>query len=75
MVKKIGVLTSGGDSPGMNAAIRAVVRSANSYGITVYGVYDGYRGLIENKFVEQASVGELISAYGLDSRSMIEMVK
>lgn len=52
MVKKIGVLTSGGDSPGMNAAIRAVVRSANSYGITVYGVYDGYRGLVENHMVE-----------------------
>ncbi len=52
MVKKIGVLTSGGDSPGMNAAIRAVVRSANSYGITTYGVYDGYKGLIESHFVE-----------------------
>ena len=66
MVKKIGVLTSGGDSPGMNAAIRAVVRSANSYGITVYGVYDGYRGLIENKFVEmdRQSVSETLGKGG-----------
>ena len=47
MVKRIGVLTSGGDAPGMNAAIRAVVRVANSANIEVYGIYDGYRGLVE----------------------------
>ena len=44
--KKIGVLTSGGDAPGMNAAIRAVVRSAISKGIEVVGIYRGYSGLI-----------------------------
>lgn len=47
MIKRIGVLTSGGDAPGMNAAIRAVVRVANSANIEVYGIYDGYRGLVE----------------------------
>ena len=44
--KKIGVLTSGGDAPGMNAAIRAVVRSAIAKGIEVVGIYRGYSGLI-----------------------------
>ncbi|MBR3841420.1 MAG: 6-phosphofructokinase [Erysipelotrichales bacterium] len=66
MVKKIGVLTSGGDSPGMNAAIRAVVRSAQSYGITVYGIYDGYRGLVENRMFEMGrySVSETLGKGG-----------
>ena len=45
-IKKIGVLTSGGDAPGMNAAIRAVVRSARSKGLDVVGVHRGYAGLI-----------------------------
>lgn len=49
MIKKIGVLTSGGDAPGMNAAIRAVTRSALSRGIEVYGIYDGFKGLVEGK--------------------------
>ena len=45
--KRIGVLTSGGDAPGMNAAVRAVVRSANANGVEVMGIYRGYSGLIE----------------------------
>ena len=45
-VKKIAVLTSGGDAPGMNAAIRSVARTALNKGIEVYGVYRGYNGLI-----------------------------
>ncbi|MDH6473413.1 MULTISPECIES: 6-phosphofructokinase [Breznakia] len=49
MVKRIGVLTSGGDAPGMNAAIRAVTRVATNIGIEVYGIYDGYRGMVEGK--------------------------
>ena len=48
---RIGVLTSGGDAPGMNAAIRAVVRTALYYGHDVYGIKNGYRGLIENDMV------------------------
>ena len=46
-IKTIGVLTSGGDAPGMNAAIRAVTRTAIFYGFNVKGIYRGYRGLLE----------------------------
>jgi len=49
---RIGVLTSGGDAPGMNAAIRAVVRAALTSGDQVFGIYDGYKGLIEGKIRE-----------------------
>lgn len=48
-MKKIAVLTSGGDAPGMNAAIRAVVRSALHFEYEVYGVFEGYKGLVEGK--------------------------
>ena len=48
MIKTIGVLTSGGDAPGMNAAVRAVVRAALKKGMTVYGVKRGYCGLLED---------------------------
>ena len=51
-VKSIGVLTSGGDAPGMNAAIRAVVRTAISRGVKVYGVMRGYNGLIDGDIIE-----------------------
>lgn len=51
-IKTIGVLTSGGDAPGMNAAIRAVVRKAISRGIKVKGVYRGYTGLLEEDIRE-----------------------
>ncbi len=50
-IRKIGVLTSGGDSPGMNAAIRAVVRTAVNKGLEVVGIRYGYRGLIEKDFM------------------------
>lgn len=48
-IQKIAVLTSGGDAPGMNAVIRAIVRSGIESGLEVYGIYDGYRGLVEGK--------------------------
>ena len=51
-IKKIGVLTSGGDAPGMNAAIRAVVRSCAYQNIECIGIYRGYEGLIEGDFEE-----------------------
>ena len=51
-IKKIAVLTSGGDAPGMNAAIRAVVRSCSYYKLSCIGIYRGYQGLIENEFEE-----------------------
>ncbi len=43
----IGVLTSGGDAPGMNAALRAVVRTALSHRIPVYAIYEGYQGMVD----------------------------
>jgi len=49
-MKNLAVLTSGGDAPGMNAAIRAVVRTGLASGLTVWGVYQGYSGLIEGNF-------------------------
>lgn len=65
-MKKIGVLTSGGDSPGMNAAIRAVVRKAIFHGLEVYGIYNGYAGLISGKIekLELGSVGGIIHRGG-----------
>ena len=49
-IKKVGVLTSGGDSPGMNAAIRAVVRACAYYNVECVGIYRGYQGMIEGDF-------------------------
>ncbi|WP_374540028.1 6-phosphofructokinase [Flavobacterium sp.] len=51
-IKKIGVLTSGGDAPGMNAAIRAVVRACAYYNVECIGIYRGYQGMIEGDFKE-----------------------
>lgn len=51
-IKTIGVLTSGGDSPGMNAAIRAVVRASRFYDKNVFGIYEGFQGMIENNILE-----------------------
>ena len=51
-IKSIGILTSGGDAPGMNAAIRAVTRAGISNGIRTYGVYRGFRGLISDEIEE-----------------------
>ncbi len=65
-MKKIGVLTSGGDAPGMNAAIRAVTRAALSKGIEVVGIYHGYNGLIhgEIKPLDARSVSDIIHRGG-----------
>ena len=66
MIRKIGVLTSGGDAPGMNAAIRAVVRAGISNNLEVYGIYDGYRGMYEGKIerLYRKSVSEKINRGG-----------
>jgi 6-phosphofructokinase 1 len=66
MIKRIGVLTSGGDAPGMNAAIRAVVKAGMKYNIEVYGVYDGFRGLVEGKIekLDYHSVNDKINRGG-----------
>lgn len=65
-MKTIAVLTSGGDAPGMNAAIRAVVRTACENGIKVYGVIRGYNGLINGDFIEMdlRSVSDIINRGG-----------
>ncbi|MGG2095142.1 6-phosphofructokinase [Bacillus sp. S13(2024)] len=65
-MKRIGVLTSGGDSPGMNAAIRAVVRKAMYHDLEVYGIYHGYAGLISGHIekLELGSVGDIIHRGG-----------
>ena len=65
-MKKIAVLTSGGDSPGMNAAVRAVVRTAIYNEIEVYGVYHGYQGLLNDDIhkLELGSVGDTIQRGG-----------
>lgn len=66
MIKKIGVLTSGGDAPGMNAAIRGVVRTALGADLEVYGVFDGYLGLYEDRIekLDRSSVSDVINRGG-----------
>nr|WP_280518708.1 6-phosphofructokinase [Lederbergia wuyishanensis] len=70
-VKKIGILTSGGDAPGMNAAIRAVVRKSIYNGLEAYGIYQGYSGLINGNIqqLELGSVGDIIHRGGTMLRS------
>lgn len=66
IIKKIAVMTSGGDAPGMNAALRAVVRAASYYKIECIGVYRGYEGLIEGDFkkMDARSVHHIIQKGG-----------
>ena len=70
-MKRIGLLTSGGDAPGMNAAIRAVVRTAIYFGMEVYGVERGYAGLIEDKMMpmEMRSVSDIVQRGGTKLRT------
>ena len=65
-ITKIGVLTSGGDSPGMNAAIRAVVRTGIYHGLEVYGIMRGYAGMVEGEIqkMESRSVANIIQRGG-----------
>ncbi|MBQ9327696.1 MAG: 6-phosphofructokinase [Solobacterium sp.] len=66
MVRKIGILTSGGDAPGMNAAIRSVTRVALNNGLEVYGIKDGYKGLLVGDMfrMERSSVSDILSRGG-----------
>ncbi len=70
-IKKIGVLTSGGDAPGMNAAIRAVVRACADYEVECVGIYEGYRGLMRNEMIPMGprSVANMINRGGTFLRS------
>lgn len=65
-IKSLGVLCSGGDSPGMNSAVRSVVRTAIGLGIEVYGIYKGYSGLLEGNIhkLGLSSVGNIIQRGG-----------
>lgn len=65
-IRKIGVLTSGGDSPGMNAAIRSVVRTCAYHGVDCVGIYRGYQGMIEGDFKEMGprSVNNIVNKGG-----------
>jgi 6-phosphofructokinase 1 len=66
MIQRIALLTSGGDAPGMNAAIRAVVRTATFHGMEVWGIRRGYQGLIEDdmQLMEAKDVSNIISRGG-----------
>ncbi len=55
-IKRIGLLTSGGDSPGMNAAIRAVFKTCSAYDLECFGIRRGYQGLIENEIFEMQAM-------------------
>ncbi|MGV4413675.1 6-phosphofructokinase [Chryseobacterium sp. T1] len=79
-IKTIAVLTSGGDAPGMNAALRAVVRTANFYDIECYGIREGYNGLINGDFTKMGprSVKNIINQGGTilkSARSLEFMTK
>lgn len=65
-IKTIGVLTSGGDAPGMNAAIRAVIRKAIMNGVNVKGIKKGYQGLLNEEIVDMkaSSVSDIIQRGG-----------
>ena len=52
MVKKVAIITNGGDAPGLNAVIRAIVKTAENNGVECYGYIEGYRGLLENNYVK-----------------------
>ena len=62
MVKKVAIITNGGDCPGLNAVIRAIVKTAETHGVECYGYIEGYRGLYENNYIKLESNG---SASGL----------
>ena len=66
MVKRIGILTSGGDAPGMNAAIRAVTRVGLNSGLEVFGIYNGYKGMVDG-YIEPLTfeaVSEIVNRGG-----------
>jgi 6-phosphofructokinase 1 len=79
-IKRIAVFSSGGDAPGMNAAIRAVVRTATYHDLHIYGIYKGYDGMIEGKYkrLETSDVGNIMHRGGTilkTARSMEFMTK
>ena len=76
-MKRIGILTSGGDAPGMNAAVRAVVRKAIFDGLEVYGINYGYAGLVAGDIrrLDVADVGDKIQRGSLLVATALIMVR
>ncbi len=66
MVKKVGILTAGGDCPGLNAVIRGIVKTAEYAGVETYGFYEGYKGLLENRYtkLDSLAVSDIIAKGG-----------
>jgi len=62
MINKVAIITNGGDCPGLNAVIRAIVKTAETHGIECYGYIEGYKGLLNNEYIKLESKG---SASGL----------
>lgn len=75
-VTRIGVLTSGGDAPGMNAAIRAVVRTGIYHGLEVFGIMRGYQGMIDDDIfrMEGRSVANIIQRGGTIRRPPVARI-
>ena len=65
-IERLALFTSGGDAPGMNACVRAVVRTALSHDLRVYGILRGYQGMIDNEFkpLTSRSVSNIIQRGG-----------
>ena len=57
MVKKVAIITNGGDCPGLNAVIRAIVKTAETHGVECYGYIEGYKGLLQNNYIKLESNG------------------
>ena len=72
-MNKIAVLTSGGDAPGMNACVRAVIRTGIKLGCEMYVVYEGYKGLVEGRIeqVDRNFVSDIINRGGTIIRSAV----
>ena len=70
-MKRIGILTSGGDAPGMNAAVRAVVRAGLYHNLEMFVIYDGYKGLVEGNIqqVDRDFVSDIVNRGGTIIRS------
>ena len=71
-IKTIGVLTSGGDAPGMNAAIRAVVRRGLSQGLSVKGILKGYDGLLNEEIIDMSAKHVAQSSVQKKDRSVVQ---
>ena len=52
MIRKVGIITAGGDCPGLNAVIRGIVKTGEYNNIETYGFLEGYKGLLENKYIK-----------------------